>query len=250
MEKVKVQGPGNAKRMLIPLLLTAVILLLQAGSALAASKFSYTDAQDARMKALDCLMICGFSTEWDSKGTPGAETTLTRWEKPIRICVTGSPSRDDRKQLNLLIMEIATHCPNMPNIRIVEQEKDANIVLYYGKLKTLPDHVDFYQEGNWGAFSYLYGPEGDIWSGKVGIATDKVSGAARTHLLREELVGLFGLTNDHDLYSDSILYQKWTTTVQISEVDWLMLNMLYDPDLRCGMTASEARQILRNKIMK
>ena len=240
-----------AARYLSALLALAFLLLIAPVShSLADHPFSYTDAQDARLQALDCLMICGFSVEWSNNGTPNAASRLSRWEGPIRICLTGSPSSDDRKQLNQFIMEIATHCPNVPNIRLTDSEQDADITVYYGPLNTLSQHVDFYQEGNWGMFSYYYNSRHVIYSGKVGIATDKNNTASKRHLLREELIGVLGLTNDHSIYSDSILYQEWTTTGQLSDVDWLMLNMLYDPDLSCNMTAAEARSILLGKIMK
>ena len=233
------------------LLALAFLLFLVPGStSLAEHAFSYADARDARLQALDCLMTCGFSAEWDSKGTLNAPTRLTRWEGPIRICMTGSPSNDDRQQLDQFIMEIATHCPNIPNISVVDSEKSANVVIYYGPLNTLGQHVDYYHEGNWGSFSHRYNSRNAVVSGKVVIATDKNTAASKRHLLREELIGVLGLTNDHWLYSDSILYQEWTTVGQLSDVDWLMLNMLYDPDLSCNMSASEARNILLEKIMR
>ena len=101
-------------------------------SAADARKFSYSDAQDARLRALDCLMTCAFSQEWSASGAANAASTLHRWEKTIKICVTGKPSSDDLNQLKAFIMEVAVHCPNMPNIRIVNNEAAANIVLYYG----------------------------------------------------------------------------------------------------------------------
>jgi len=230
---------------------SALVLLACAApvrSSRAAKAFSYRDARDARLRALDCLMICGFSTEWDDAGNANAATTLTRWETPIRICLTGSPSADDRDQLNKFIMELATHCPNIPNISVTDNENSADVLVYYGPLKSLSRHVDWYQEGNWGAFSFHYNSRHTITDGKVGIATDKNNRASKRHLLREELVGLLGLANDHELYSDSILYQQWTTVGQLSDVDWLMLNMLYDPDLSCGMSSTQAYNILLDKI--
>lgn len=231
--------------------LTVLVLLLCTApvrSSSADQAFTYTDVRDARRKALDCLMICGFSTEWDDAGNANAATELIRWESPIRICLTGSPSADDRNQLNLFIMELATHCPNIPNISLVDNEQSADITIYYGPLNTLSRHVDYYREGNWGYFSYHYNNRHVLVSGKIGIATDVNNTAGKRHLLREELTGLLGLTNDHELYADSILYQPWTTVGQLSDVDWLMLNMLYDPDLSCGMSASQAYKILSNKI--
>ena len=218
-------------------------------SSAAAQKFTYSDAQDARLRALDCLMTCGFTMEWSASGAANATSELHRWEKTINICVTGKPTSDDMNQLKAFIMEVAVHCPNMPNIRIVNNESNANVVIYYGPLSTLKQHVDNYPEGNWGAFSFRCSND-QITSGKIGIATDKNTQASKRHLLREELVGVFGLTNDHYDYSDSILYQEWTTVQQLSDVDWLMLNMLYDRDLQCGMDANQAYKILKAKIVK
>lgn len=238
------------KRSLLAILGIILLYCLAPLRALASvPAFTYQNAQDARMRALDCMMRCAFTQEWDSSGGYDTNTQLRRWEDTIRIYVSGSPENDDLQQLDAFIMEIATHCPNIPNIRIVNNEYDANIVLYYGPLNTLGDHVDFYHEGNWGAFSYS-STSNIMTSGKVGIATDVNTTESKRHLLREELTGVLGLTNDHDDYSDSILFGEWTTVGQLSEVDWLMLNMLYDPDLRCGMSADEAYTVLYAKIIK
>lgn len=237
---------GSKASRAVAFLLAAVILLCTAPSsaAAAAPKFSYKDAQDAKLKALDCLMTCGFSVEYNSD-----DSTLKRWEKTIWIYVSGSPSSEDKKQLDKFIIDIATHCPNMPNIRLASSEEKANIVIWYGPLKNMSKHVDGYHEGNWGYFSYQTSSN-KITGAKIAIASDKNSKESKKHLLLEELVGAFGLTNDHNDYSDSILYAPWTTVGSLSKVDWLMLNMLYDPDLKCGMGANEAYSILRDKIMK
>ena len=64
--------------------------------------------------------------------------------------------------------------------------------------------------------------------------------------MKEELVGALGLPGDHMMYSDSILYDPWTTVQDLSDVDWRMLNLLYSPALSPGMTEEEARDALRN----
>ena len=126
---------------------------------------------------------------------------------------------------------------------------------YWVKERSLPASLgpgDLIVVENAGAYgfgmSYQYNGRHQIISGKIGIATDKNNRDSKRHLLREELTGLLGLTNDHELYADSILYQPWTTVGQLSDVDWLMLNMLYDPDLACGMSATQAYRILLDKI--
>ena len=79
---------------------------------------------------------------------------------------------------------------------------------------------------------------------EFGIATDVTDQKARNHLIQEEFIGALGLLNDHFLYSDSILYQPWTTVQQPSEVDWLMLNILYSPRLSPGMDKNKIHGVL------
>jgi hypothetical protein len=66
----------------------------------------------------------------------------------------------------------------------------------------------------------------------------------RDHLILEELVGALGLPGDHLKYRDSILYDGWTVTRELSEVDWQMLEILYSGELRAGMTEKEASDLL------
>ena len=160
----------------------------------------------------------------------------------------GGYSAEDDAWLNHFIMELATHCPNMPNVHRVYDRESANAVIYYCPLDQMSSHVTGYVEGNWGYFHYWYVNGGEINKIEIAIATDVNTTESKKHLLQEELIGGFGLSNDHFDYTDSILYGEWTTTQEPSDVDWLMLNMLYDPDLRIGMTASEAYDVLGSKI--
>ena len=239
----------SAVRKTLPLLLVGVIMLGLTPAASASSfAYSYSNVEQARRLALDCLMTCGFSQEYGVNGVNGQGTLLTRWEDTIKIHVSGSPSQSDLSELDEFIMECATHCPNMPNIRLVDSENQANVTIWYGPLDQLQYHSEYYVEGNWGFFSYWYNGQYQMSRGEIVIATDVNTTDSKNHLLREELMGVFGLTNDQSVYSDSILYTEWTTTQELSDVDWLMLNMLYDPDLAAGMSAREARGILEGKI--
>ena len=68
--------------------------------------------------------------------------------------------------------------------------------------------------------------------------------AARNHLLLEEITGGLGLANDIDTEKDSILYQPWTTTQQLSDLDWQLLNLLYDRRVTPGMDTETALRAL------
>ena len=212
--------------------------------------FSYGNIEEARLKALDCLMYCGFSVEYTSDPSGDTSHNLIRWTDTIRIYVGGYPTDEDQRQLDLFIAELATHCPNMPNVRRVPDPESANIVISYVPLAEMGSYVEGYVPDNWGFAYWWYDGNYSLYKSQIAIASDVNTTESKNHLLREELVGAFGLTNDHYTYSDSIVYQEWTTTQQLSDVDWLMLNMLYDPDLRPGMSSSEAYDILLAKIYR
>ncbi len=210
----------------------------------------YRSADEAKLLALDCLMNCAFSKEYNTDGKEGNSQPLVRWTDTIRIFVKGSPAEQDYQQLDSFIMELATHCPNIPNIRRVSSEDQANVTLTYCPLDQMGNYVPHYVDGNWGFFYYNYNEAHEIYKVQIAIASDVNSPESKHHLLMEELVGGLGLTNDHYDYSDSILYGEWTTTQQLSDLDWLMINMLYDPDLYPGISRSDAYSILYAKIIR
>ena len=72
---------------------------------------------------------------------------------------------------------------------------------------------------------------------KIAIATDVTNQEERNHLIMEEFINGIGLSNDHNRYANSIVYQPWTTVQQVSELDWIMLNMIYHPDVHAGVTS-------------
>lgn len=222
-------------------LLSLLLCLALLSSGALAADFSASDAQAAQSAALALMKTCGFGAEY------GGAHNLIRWTKPLRIYVGGKPTPTDLRELNSFLTDLAVHVPMMPNASIVDSKADANITLYYVPLEEMDQYVTNYVEGNWGIFTYWHSGH-QMVRAEIAIATDVTTQKARTHLMKEELVGVLGLTNDHDEYADSILYQSWTTTQELSDVDWLMLNMLYHPDVNPGMIWEEFLPITRRRI--
>ena len=230
------------KRRLRSALCLLLCLLALTPAARAASAFKPKNALEGKRQALELLAVSGFQSEY-GKGEAGQN--LTRWQKPIRIWVGGTPTGKDLNELDSFLMQLSFRVPGLPAISRVKTEEEANIRIYFVKYQNMPRYVQNFQSGSWGFFSY-YENKGVIYKADIAIARDKASQNARYHILKEELTGALGLPNDHLVYTDSILYQKYTVTRQLSEVDWLMLNMLYSPVTRPGMTWSEAEDALIN----
>lgn len=224
------------KKLLIALLTLCFLL-----SPALAEQFAPQNALDGKMQALDCLQYSSFGAEYNS-----TNSLLKRWESDIKIYTCGAITDKDSMMLDDFIMQLSFRCPFLPRISRTNTESAANVVIYYGPLDTLKDHVPNYVEDNWGFFTYKYNGDYEIYQAQIAIASDVTRQRQRNHLVMEELIGTLGLANDHNLYSDSIVYAPWTETQELSDIDWLMMNMLYHPSLSCGMSYQQARGILLN----
>ncbi len=221
------------KRLLILLL----AILTAVSSALATPMVPVTEEQIA--EALECLEHCAFTPEY---GT--AHNKLIRWASPLRISVNGDYTSEDLAALDRFIALLNDAVPHIPQVSRINSGT-GNITVWFGPLDETDSHVDGYQPDNWGYAHYYFDGRGVIYRGQVAIATDVTTQRERNHLIQEELFCLLGLTNDHNCRKDSIIYQRWTDVQAPNAIDWLMLQMVYNPAVSPGMDVSEALHQLR-----
>lgn len=220
-----------------------VLVYLLSPAACADRQFQPNTAQDAKLQALNCLMNVAFSPEYGDE-----RDSIIRWQQPIYIYAGGVPTREDLKKLDAFIMEIALRVPGMPNIYRTESEYKANITMYFVNENEMGDYVSGYEKGNIGMVTYWYTDE-EIYRAEIAISADTTDQSTRNHLIMEEFINGIGLGNDHDMYEDSIIYQYSNTAQKLSEVDWLMLNMIYSPEVEHGMSSNDAYNALLQNIL-
>lgn len=190
-------------------------------------------------KVREAFAATAFSVEYG-----GAGGTLRRWAVPIRYGVRGVPGAEDLATLEGFAAELMEKVPGLPGIREAEQGAEPNLLIHFAPLDELPALDSAYVPGNWGFFSFHYNARQELVKGLVLIASDVTSQRERNHLLKEEITGILGLTNDHRSQEDSILYQPWTTTQDLSALDWELLSLLYSEKLSPGMDFARAGKAL------
>lgn len=224
-------------------LLACVLALMLLFSACAELTFNPQNAVDGKCRALGVFLECGFSAEYgDSTGC------LQRWEDPIVIYVSGRPTAEDRRQLDDFLMELSFRVPTLPPIRLTDDGSQANVEMFFMTEDEIPQYVPEYIQGNRG-FVYCYYTDNIFTSARIAVETGSTSQAERNHIIREELVNGMGLLNDHMLYSDSVIYQSYNNNMP-TEMDWLMLNMVYSPLLWPGVSRAQAEEILLAEILR
>lgn len=199
---------------------------------------------DRPSQALEALLAAAFSVEYGD----AERDYLLRWQRPVKVSLTGDYLPEDEAFLDAFLLEItemaeAYNMTAFPGISRAKTKREANLRVIYCPLDEMAQHLKFYEPDNWGYFEYYF-ENYRLTKATVVVSTDVTNQEQRNHLLMEEIVGSLGLTNDIDDHPDSIVYQPWTETQQLSDLDWLMLSYLYHKDVRPGMTSRQAYQKL------
>ena len=171
----------------------------------------------------------------------GNVTLVQKWEDPIYYVMKGH-SEQDRHVLESLFDEL-NKIEGFPGIYKSDGLISATIDFYSDK--------DFYNEmghivsGNAdGAVEYWYDTEMNyIYEGTIAYRKN-MDEDIRESVLKEEVVNMLGIT-DTKLREDSITYQYSSTNKNLSEMDWIILKILYSDDIKASMNAQSCHEIIK-----
>lgn len=176
--------------------------------------------------------------------TQGGDPTLVqKWLQPITYRIFGEPTEEDLRVLEDFFVQL-NQVPGFPGIREAGAEEYSNLSLNF------LNHEDFYGqfsqilngEDAWGGYQFWYSDSNDIYDAQIGYRTD-IDQLSRNSILLEEIVNALGIS-DTLMRSDSIVYQHSNDNLELSEVDWLLLKLLYHPDIQCGMDEEACRTVI------
>ena len=209
-----------------------------ASAALSAAP-SPSPAPDPEVRtAIDYFREIAFVSEYGG----GKKEEIRKWTQPMLVQVGGDPTAEDSAAL-ARAMDGLNAVPGYPGISLAKGGDNPNVHMWFVKVSEMDRHVSGYVPGNWGFFSTTWDESG-IREADIAIADDVTDQLARNHLIFEELLQSTGLMQDSDRYPDSIYYGEWTTVQQPAKIDWELLDILYLPDVKQGMTPDEAMKVI------
>ena len=224
----------SRQRMVIAGALLLVAIALPVAARVVSVGAFATDAEPLRpVSAMDYLSEIGFGVEYGS-----AAPVLHKWTQDVRIKVHGSPTEADRQTLAQVVSELNT-LVGETNLELVDET--ANLEAYFSPESHFSGIEPTCVPTNLGFFRVWFDGEGAIQQGRVLIASEGVTQAERSHLIREELTQSLGLFKDSWEHSDSIFYEGWTTTDGYGTLDRATIRLLYQPHLEPGMNQSQVR---------
>lgn len=174
--------------------------------------------------------IVSYFNEITSGTEYGSSKNTLKFTSDVYIYAYGNYDQELKDELNKVVNELNDIITSI-NIYLTEDEKTANIKMYFGSpseyVKINPFSETFI-ESSWGLF-FLFPKNGSIDMSLVFVDTQRtINNSQRKHILREELTQSLGFGNDSYTYPESIFYQGWTEVHEYSEIDKEIIKMLYN----------------------
>lgn len=179
-----------------------------------------------------------------SDGT-GNPSLVQKWLEPIRYRIIGDPTEEDLAVLTDLFDQL-NQVPGFPGIREAKESEMDNLTISF------LDHEAFYaafsdilngEDAFGGVQFWYYTDTNEIYTANIGYRTD-LDQSTRSSILVEEIINMLGIS-DTEQRTDSIVYQYSDENTTLSEIDWLILKLLYNPAIQCGMDADSCSAVIR-----
>lgn len=175
----------------------------------------------------------------------GDITLVQRWDISICYQVVGDFTEDDIEILEGFFTEL-NKMEGFPEVYEATENDVPNLYIYFeGREAFNKRYSEFIQnEYADGVTRYWYYTDtNDIYEGTIGYCTD-MEEEVRESVLLEEIVNCLGI-GDSILREDSIVYQYGSSVTNLSEMDWLIIKLLYNPRIRCGMDVTQCEEVIR-----
>ena len=78
----------------------------------------------------------------------------------------------------------------------------------------------------------------------IGYRTD-LAQEIRNSVILEEIYNGLGPINDTQLRRDSVIYSEYSIPQSLSQIDEVILKLLYHPKMQCGMSAAACEEVIR-----
>lgn len=183
--------------------------------------------------------VC-LDAEYANSGDP---SVLQKWEAPIYYTLNGSPTEEDLRIVSQLARQL-NEIDGFPGIYETADAWEASLRIHFGtadEMLTLmgDDFVDMD-----GAVTFWYTDTNAIYDAIICCRTD-LDQTLRNSVIMEEIYNALGPIQDTYLREDSIIYAEFSQPQALSEMDELILKLLYHPRLECGMDRAECEAVIR-----
>ena len=188
--------------------------------------------QNLDREALDYFFEVALNSEFGD-----SSSQIRKWTQAIEIYISGSYTDTDENTVKNIIDELKTITDESLQIKIGSKET-ANLTIIFCDPSEFNTHNDYVPENVNGFVTVWKNQNSEIQKSQILISSSS-SDSLRPHIIREELTQSLGLLNDSWEYENSIFYQGYSKTDQYSDIDKLVIQILYLSSIEPGMNITD-----------
>jgi hypothetical protein len=181
--------------------------------------------------------VC-LDAEFVNSGDP---TRLQKWSTPIFYMLFGTPTAEDIAVIEKMA-SFLNSIDGFPGISQTNDPNTANMKIHFCPSNEFSAIIGHNCDGNDGYVTFWYAND-EIYDSVICIRND-IGQELRNSVIMEEIYNALGPIQDTSLRSDSIIYSGFSSPQEMTDVDMLILRLLYHPLLKCGMNAEECAKII------
>ena len=182
--------------------------------------------------------VC-LDAEFSDSGDP---SKLQKWDEPIFFIINGTYTEEDLQ----MIMDFTNWLNTIDGFPGMEETQDpgqANLQIFFRTTQGLVDLMGDNFIGCDGGVTFWY-LEDRIYDAIICYSTE-ISQVTRNSVILEEIYNGLGPVQDTNLRTDSIIYAGYSEPQELTEIDELILKLLYHPEIQCGMDAAQCEAVIR-----
>lgn len=130
-----------------------------------------------------------------------------------------------------------------PGIIEAPENTYANMQIYFCTQQEMVDRMGDNFQNLDGGVTFWYN-NNMIYDCIICYRTD-LTQTVRNSVILEEIYNGLGPIQDTKLRPDSIIYSEFSQPQSLTEIDELLLKLLYHPDMQCGMDAAQCEAVIR-----
>ncbi len=179
------------------------------------------------------------AAEYSDNGDP---SVVQKWDEPIYYRIQGEATDEDLIVFNNMVAWLGT-VEGFPGMFPAPEDYMTNLEVYFCTAEELEARMGENYVGSDGAVIYWY-IDDRIYTADICYSTD-IGQYTRNSVILEEIYNGLGPVQDTDLREDSLIYSGFSEPQWMTDIDELIMKLLYHPSIQPGMNAEECETIIR-----
>ena len=172
----------------------------------------------------------------------GDSTKLQKWTEPIAYYVDGDYTEEDMATFYSFVNWL-NDLEGFPGMYPTYEVWSSDLEIYFCSQEEMIERLGDNFWGCDGGVTFWY-ENNEIFEEIICIRND-VGQYVRNSVIREELYNGLGPVQDSWLREDSIIYAGYSEPQGMTEIDELILRLLYHPAMQCGMNREQCEAVIR-----